>query len=578
MIDAYHMITVSLIASAILGLSLLIYRFVYPKKRINLFYLLILLMILPLISILRKGSYQSGDLSLHVKYAMQFFDNIAQGNLIPRWIGNHCASYGCPEYIFIFFSPYYIISIFHFIGLSFLGSVKLLLIASFILSGVGMYYWIKDELGEKSGFVAAIFYLFAPYHLIDLHFRVSIGELVSMAILPFLFLSTKRWLDKKNSNYFLFTALLFAFLILSHQATALVASPFVLIYGMLKVKISRKNLIGLALITAPFIIGGLIATFYWLPILSESKYIFYGHIDQIDFHPFLQFFYSPHRFGLLFQGHMGELYTSLGYSQWAVIAFAIYLFFKKKVKASDKPLLLFSLISFFILFFMMTKISNPVWNLLYFLKNIQFSWRLLIEATFFVSVIAGIVIKYINNKVIVFLLVFFTIFYTILNWGNRQTEPQINDTVLRNQAVFTDNSSVELTTPYWVHINFDKTYQLPQGHIQILSGKAEIRETKRLQTVHSYIINAQTNVEIKENTFYYTGWTVTANEMVLKLNYNNPKYPGVITFKLPKGKYLVDLEFKNTNDRIIGKMISGISLILLITLFIYFKLVKPQRR
>ncbi len=578
MVDAYHMIVVNLIASAILSLSLLIYRFVYPKKQINLFYLLILLMLLPLISILRKGSYQSGDLSLHVKYAMQFFDNIAQGNLIPRWIGNHCASYGCPEYIFIFFSPYCIISIFHFIGLSFLGSVKLLLITSFILSGIGMYYWIKDELGEKSGFVAAIFYLFAPYHLIDLHFRVSIGELVSMAVLPFLFLSAKRWLYKKNSNYFLFTALLFAFLILSHQATALVASPFVLIYGLLKMKNSRKNFIGLVIIATPYIIGALMAAFYWLPILSESKYIFYGHIDQIDFHPFLQFFYSPHRFGLLFQGHMGELYTSVGYTQWAVIAFAIYLFLKKKVKASDKPLLLFSLVSFFILFFMMTKISNPVWNFLYFLKNIQFSWRLLIEATFFVSVIAGIVIKYINNKVIIFLLVFITIFYTILNWGNRQTEPQINDTVLRNQSVFTDNSSVELTTPYWVHINFNKTYQFPQGHIQILSGKAEIRETKRLQTVHRYIVNAQTNVEIKENTFYYPGWTVTANGSVLKLNYNNPKYPGIITFKLPKGKYSVDLEFKDTNDRKIGEIISGLSLALLIIAFAYFKLTKPQRR
>lgn len=175
MIDPYRMVVVSGIALLTLVIFLLTYAYIYPKKKPNLLYLIILLSLLPLISILRHGTYESGDLSIHTKFAMQFFENLSQGNYTPQWIGDHCSRYGCPLYIFIFSLPYYLISVFHLLGFSFLDSVKVFLITTYVLSGIGMFRWIKDEFGEKSGFVAAVFYLFAPYHLIDLHFRVVRG-------------------------------------------------------------------------------------------------------------------------------------------------------------------------------------------------------------------------------------------------------------------------------------------------------------------------------------------------------------------------------------------------------------------
>jgi len=50
-----------------------------------------------------------------------------------------------------------------------------------------MYLWLKTEFNENSAFVGSLFYLFAPYHLEDLHFRVSVGEVLSFAPLPFVF-------------------------------------------------------------------------------------------------------------------------------------------------------------------------------------------------------------------------------------------------------------------------------------------------------------------------------------------------------------------------------------------------------
>ena len=55
-----------------------------------------------------------------------------------------------------------------------------------------MYFWIKDQFGKTAGFVAAIFYLFAPYHLLDLHYRASVGEVLSFVFIPLVFLFARK--------------------------------------------------------------------------------------------------------------------------------------------------------------------------------------------------------------------------------------------------------------------------------------------------------------------------------------------------------------------------------------------------
>ncbi len=573
--EPFKMVFVSLAASVILLIGLFFYRFVYPKKKINLLALVILISILPIISIFRQGSYETGDLSLHTKLAMQFFENLQQGVFVPQWIPNHCYRYGCPVYIFLFILPYYFISFFHLFGLSFLASTKLLLMLAFISSGIGMYTWMKDEFGEKSGFVAAMFYLFAPYHLIDLSFRVSIGELVSMAILPFLFFSTKRLIETKQANFFVLNAVLFGLLILSHQVTSFISLPLLLLYSVVVwIRNKKRTLHALATEIFSLLTGMLLTVFYWLPIIVEGKYTKYGHDIGISFDHLAGYFYSPNRFGLLFQGHMGQLYFNIGYVQWIIIIVALYLFLRKKIQGKDKVLLGGALLLFGIFFFMMQPISKPIWDTLPLIRDFQFAWRLMIEIIFFVSIMAAIVAKtFPNNKFITFICVI-TILYTILNWGNRKTEPQINDAVLLNQPLFVEHPGkwgVEFTTPIWVDEYKPWIGSVPKSHMEVLSGKSQISEISRQVIKHEYIVLADTNTRLKENTFYYPGWEVLVNDHPVAIDYKNKKYPGVITFNINKGLYKIDVVFSRTTDRIIGDIISIISFTLLV-LFIVVRI------
>ena len=171
MIDPYRMVFVNVVASLAVSIIVYLYFKIIPKGKINYILLLFLISLLPLISIGRKGGYESGDLSIHSIFAISFYNSLRDGNFIPRWAGEMYFGYGYPLFIFIYPLPYYIVSLFHLLGFDFTSSVKLLLVFSYLVSGLFMYLWIKIILGKIPAFTASVFYLFAPYHLVDMHLR-----------------------------------------------------------------------------------------------------------------------------------------------------------------------------------------------------------------------------------------------------------------------------------------------------------------------------------------------------------------------------------------------------------------------
>ena len=134
--------------------------------------------------------------------------------------------------MFVYPTPYYIISALHFLGFGFINSTKILLASSFIFSGITMYIYLRSEVKSIAAFTGAIFYLFAPYHFLDLHFRASVAETLSFVFLPIIFLS----INKLNKNIFwpIFLILSFAGLILTHQAITLSFTPIIILYFLFK--------------------------------------------------------------------------------------------------------------------------------------------------------------------------------------------------------------------------------------------------------------------------------------------------------------------------------------------------------
>lgn len=569
MLPAYKMVVLNLILSAILLLGLIVYKYFF-KRKVNLFYLLILISILPIVSIFRVGTYESGDLSLHTQRLISFYNLLFNYHLIPRWTPEFNAGFGDPHFLFAYFLPYFVSSIFHHIGFSFLTSVKLLLSFSFVVSGITMYFWVKEELGKNAGFVAAIFYLFMPYHLVDIHFRVSIAENLSFVFLPLCLLAAKKTIEEGGRKWFVTLSVSVELLILSHQAISIMFAPIILAYSIFTWTRNNK-LKNIIYCFISILFGFLISSFYWLPIIFLAKFTQQGlNPTAISFPNLTELIYSPWRFGFLFQGHKGELSYLIGYTQLFIVSISIYLIIKNKVDKKLKNLLLFFLVTFAILIFMILPISKPIWEATPLLKYSQLSTRLLVLLALCISVIAGIVVKKINKNSFIFLLCLFTIFSTILNWGNRRTIPNIQDDYLKQEFnIKPDIGGMEPSSPIWANLEKSKLRVKPKSNIEITGGKAQVLEILRTPIHHEYLINAESEIEVKENTLFFPGWKATINNKPHVINYTNPQSPGVITFKFNKGFYKINVEYVDLPIIIFSEYLSIVSLaaILIYTFF-----------
>jgi uncharacterized membrane protein len=306
MLPQQKLIVLSIIWTAFIGIIFTLYLLT-KKKKVNYLTLLLLISSLPLISLIRPGSYESGDFSLHIYRAIALYESLQEGIFPVNWAGSLNATYGYPLFNFIYPFPYYAVAFFHFLGLSFVDSLKIFIALTFVVSGVSMYYFLKSFLPPFYAFVGGIFYLFAPYHLVNMHFRIDIGEVSAMAFVPLLFLCSSNLLKKYNPYTLVSLALTICVVILSHQAVSLIILPFVVVYIFLLFFMHHHRFLDLLPLAFSAILGGALASFYLLPVLFELPFTQHSLSLLITFEPLWKFFYTPWRYGLLFQGPNGEL-------------------------------------------------------------------------------------------------------------------------------------------------------------------------------------------------------------------------------------------------------------------------------
>jgi hypothetical protein len=573
MSEPVHMVFINVIASLILLFGVLFYRFVYPKKKINLFVLLLLVSILPIISIFRPGDYESGDFNIHIYRIMNFYDLLKVGNFMPSWANELNASYGNPLFIFNYSLPYYVISFIHFLGLSFISSMKAYLGIVMYLSGIFMYLFVNKLTNNKiAAFTASIFYIFNPYHLIDVHFRATLGESTIFAITPLLFLFIVSYLKNKKYIYLISVSIVTALLTMAHPLLSVIFCAIATLY-IASQTLTKNDIRSFLKTMIALLIGGIASMYIWLPFIIFSPYTFPNPSITISFYPFTQLLYSSFRYGFLFQGPKGELALIIGYTQLLVVLISIILLIKNKIIYKIRNDYIFWLSLFIFLFFLISPLSTTFWNLLpLFWMLIPFG-RLLLPTAFTTSILAGYLILHLKKKeLMIYFLILITIGYTILNWGQRRVIPQINDTVLRKN-VWISTFASEGTTAYflnnkWADINNFWFSKLPNKHLEIINGVGTIKEIKRTSTEHDYIVNAKTALVIRESTLYFPGWSLTSNNKLVSIY---PGKRGIINAKLSKGSQNVTLSYEDislykTSKTISVLTFSGLLLILILSI------------
>ncbi len=173
----------------------------------------------------------AADTLIHFYRLVELDHLLRHGYLFSRWSPDLAYGYGFP--LFHFYAPlsYYVAEVLHLVGLDFAPALLATFIALVIVAGLSTYAWASDAFGRRAGVVAATAYVTAPYLLYNVYHRGALAEVLAMALMPALLWAVTRLGRNGTPRFFILSALLYAALVLSHNITALVFTPVIVIYA-----------------------------------------------------------------------------------------------------------------------------------------------------------------------------------------------------------------------------------------------------------------------------------------------------------------------------------------------------------
>ena len=371
-----------------------------------------------------------GDSPFLLQRLHQLVAALADGHFPARWMPDAAYGDGYPFYNFYAPLSIYIAAAFRFIGFSFVRAIHLAQLTGFIVAGLGAFYLGRRWLGsEWAGLLAAVAYTAAPFHMVNVYVRGdSLAEFWAMAWYPWVLLAAARlvvgggrW-SPPATRIALF-ALAYAALILSHNISALIFSPFLLLYLLLEFVWGSRGTVAQAVSLssrsageqgarlspqpspkgrgsspllatgAGLILAFALAAWFFVPALAEQDMAQLGPVTEGYFH------YSNHFRGLdLVQGGLlfdynpdGGLAFRMGLVQvglavvgcWSLVAG------RRRATTNDQRPLFFMVAGFLIATFMITPLSRPLWDHLPLLPFTQFPWRFLSVQALFGALLTG---------------------------------------------------------------------------------------------------------------------------------------------------------------------------------------------
>ncbi len=559
------------------------------KKLLFLDLLVILIITVPAYFRLLNNYYFSMHDDQHLARLFLLDKAIHQGYLYPRWVDTLGFNFGYP--LFNFYPPliYYTGEVFHLLGLSLIWSIKLTFILGFIIGAWGIFLYTKKLVGRLPAYLSATLYTFFFYHAVLIYVRGALAEFFLLAILPYFFLAFENLKQKPNLKNSLWFAMVFALLILTHP---LIAFPTLLYLGFFFIfyTIQSKEKLRLAIVTLTGgILGLALSAFYWLPSLFERQYTLVDSIltkelanYKIHFICPAQFWNSPWGYGGSILGCFDGFTFQLGKIHMALtlIAVVLSLFYLFKGKLSERlSYFYFYLFLLFFSLFMTTSYSSIIWDNLKYLWYLQFPWRFLTFAAFFISISGAYCIFFISDlaekftRLNIAIVLFFTLMTIFIyqKYFIPQQYVYANDkqlTSFENIAWYVSRSSFEFS-PQGIKTTKSETEttipaitkeSLNTQPYTLVSGSALVTSIKNKMAEKEWNIYSTDKTIFRFNNFNFPGWKayIDSKEASIKDN-NNFK---LITVVLPKGSHDLKIIFEDTPIRTTASIISFLAFIL----------------
>lgn len=512
--------------------------------------LIVLFTLFAILPLLNNKFFSAHDSEHHLIRLIELDRSIKDGEYYPRWLPDLAYGYGYP--LFNYYPPlvYYLAEVLHLAGLDFSESLKGIYILGFIGSGLTIYLLAREFFDKNASLVAAVAYVYAPYHFLDAYVRGALPEFFSFIFLPIIFWSLYKLVETENTKYIAFTSLSYCLLILTHNIMSLIFTPLFLAYSTFLFITSKKYSALKPTFLALLLALGLSA-FYWMPALFERQFVHSENVFLFDYRDHfvypLQLLALDWGFGLSIPGpndgmsfQIGPLYIYAIVASFAVIKFGY----------AKKQTLFFQFIALLSIFFAL-EISHRLWGIIPLMAFIQFPWRFLGLTAFAASFLFGAFSSLFRKNTLFYLLIILTILTSLnhidVNYTDR-APPTLEEIRL--------SGTTGTITNEFLPAQVKKMPSEPP--LTPVSGNADIKIVELRTTRYLLEIDAHKEAKLRINTFWFPGWKAYLNGKEVETTHDNEF--GVMDLEVPTGSHRLLVVFENTAPRKISAAISWLSL------------------
>ena len=477
------------------------------------------------------------DLSNHFRFALPFYDAIANGHLYPGWLAESNSGYGDPSFRFYPPALYYVLAA----ARSVFGNWYEATVAVFALlsltGGFGMYFWANSILRESRAAWASFFYALAPYHINQLYQAVMLAEWAGAAVLPFCFGFVERICERGRPRDVAGLALAYGILVFTHLPLAIIGSLALLVYALGRIS-GPARAATLAKLATGVTLGLAASASYWVTMVSELRWIAVNDVEplaSVDYrHNFLLSTLTPDNLSVWWMNIL-TLMTLL------LCAPALLLLWRRdaaSLRRVARPAIILTAFAVF----MALPLSRPIWNVFPQLQETQFPWRWLVVVSMGASILAAAALPLITDvggkfdrvkRMAILGVMAISIAFTLSHIVReaQYLSPQKFENTLTEVR---GTSSVNYWFPIWARSN-------PQPMSSAIEADRSVNIASWEPQHRNFSITAGPATEIRVKTFYYPHWTATSNGQALA---TRPDNDGALLIAVPDGATNISLEFR----------------------------------
>ncbi len=544
-------------------------------KIVNQHFILILLFSLLIgWQLLRPGYYAMHD-DLQVMRLYEMDRCFRNGQIPCRWAPDLVRGYGQPLFNYYSAFPYYLGEVVHLVGFSFVNTSKMLFLLSLFSSGVAVYLLAKEFMGQKASLIAALAYMTAPYHAVDIFVRGALAESWGLVFVPLALYAIITMTKRPSVNQAIILSLALAGLLTTHNITILMSFPLIIFFSLLSFLINKEKRKQFLLLLPGTIIGIGLSAFFLFPVLFEKSLIQSGFLtsDYFDFHAHfatisqlftkLSWAYGPSRFNSY--QYPETLSYFVGIIQIiSILSAPVVLFLSRKEKKYHRWLffILTFLLSLLALFMTHSR-SVYLWDHLPALSFVQFPWRFLGPLVLLTSLLIGFELDYLVSKwsgsyltiipIMLLVTLNFSYFRFEKYFPGQKDSDKLTGSGYNQQIVGGLLDYLPLTNQ---KIPQTKAPDLPT----IKSGRIDINYFDKRSNYFASEFDVYSEPAVVEfPVMYFPGWNVYQNRNGARIKFGLDNDYGLISVKLNKGHQIVQAFFEDTPIRQLSNTITYIS-------------------